>query len=73
MKEKNGSGANFNSLLMVIAIGALGWNGAATMTLIQKVARLESTIEIRMEEFKSVEKRVSTVEAIVGIKPKAVP
>jgi hypothetical protein len=73
MKEKNVSGANFNSLLMIITIGVLTWNCTATVDLVRKMARVETLIEGQQEKFKDDERRIGLVEAIVGIKPKAAP
>ncbi len=73
MKEKNGSGANFNSLLLLVAIAVLTWNGSATVDLVRKMARVETLIEGQQERFKENERRLGLVEAIVGIKPKAAP
>jgi hypothetical protein len=71
--EKNGSGANFNSLLLLIAIAVLTWNGTATVDLVRKMARVETLIEGQQERFREAERRIGLVEAIVGIKPKAAP
>jgi hypothetical protein len=72
-KEKNGSGANFNSLLLLVAIAVLTWNGSATVELVRKMARVETLIEGQQERFRDDERRLGLVEAIVGIKPKAAP
>jgi hypothetical protein len=72
-KEKNSSGANFNSLLLLVAIAVLTWNGSATVELVKKMARVETLIEGQQERFREAERRIGLVEAIVGIKPKTAP
>lgn len=73
MISKKASQLNFNSFLALIAIGAIGWNATTTVKLNEKMARVETLLEERESAFVSVEKRVQTIEAIIGIKPKQLP
>ena len=66
-KEK---AVNFNSLLGIIAIGATGWVGSTTFDLSKKMSRVETLLEVRSEQAASMERRVLSIEAALGIKPK---
>ncbi len=68
--EKKINPVNLNTLLMFIAIGAIGWNGSATMRLVEKMSRVETLMEVRAAESLAVERRIVVVEGLLGVRPK---
>ena len=61
---------NFNTWLMIVALAALGWIGNTVVKVNEKVTRMEAQQEIRVQMEESRDKRLSVVEAIIGVKPK---
>jgi len=61
---------NFNSLLMFIALAAIGWNGSTTLELSKKMTRVETLMEISGKQSDEAERRLRAIEAVVGLKPK---
>lgn len=68
--EKKGSQFNLNSLLNMIAIGAIVWNASTTLKLSEHMTRVETLLEVRGEQQVKNEKRMDAIEAILGVKVK---
>ncbi len=73
MISKKASQFNLNSILALIAIGVMGWNLTKVQSLSEKMARVEALAEVWTAQQVHMDKRIDTIEAIIGIKPKQLP
>ncbi len=74
---KRGGQLNFNTAVGMVAVAAIGWVGTSVTKLgdsmgkmREDMARITASIDYQDRQAVAVEKRVTLVEAIIGVKPK---
>jgi len=69
--RKGGGQLNFNTLVGAITMAVVLWFGNKVSTMSDKMTRIETLMEIRSEQMAGMDKRVSVVEGVLGLKPKS--
>lgn len=73
LKEPQGKKAgqlNFNTVIGIVAVATIGWVGNTLTKVNDKVMRIETLMEVRSEQIAADEKRLVTIEALMGLRPK---
>ena len=61
---------NFNSLVGIVCTGVVLWVGNSVQKLNEKMVRVEEKLETREKQAAEVDKRITIVEAVIGVRPK---
>ncbi len=61
---------NFNTVIGMVAVGAIGWIGTLVTKTNDKVTRIEAMMEFRSEQIVEIRKDIAVLQGIMGLKPK---